>query len=241
MTQSQIPQHVAIIMDGNGRWAKQRGMTRTQGHRRGLEALRSTVENAAELGVGYLTVFGFSTENWQRSNEEVSDLMALLRFYLTHELKTLHKKGARLNVIGERHKLAGDIVKLIENAEALTASNERISVTIALSYGSRSEIVSAVKNIAQQVADGRLLPDDISDDMFESALMTTGLPPVDLMIRTSGEVRLSNFLLWQLAYAELIFTDTLWPDFDMTSLSGALSVYASRQRRFGKIEVEGDE
>lgn len=236
---SQLPKHIAIIMDGNGRWAKKRGLTRSFGHRKGLEALRTTVENSAELGIQYLTVFGFSTENWKRSSDEIAELMGLLRFYLKNELQALHSKGAKLRVIGDRDRLADDIIKLIENAEQVTASNERINVTIALSYGARSEIVAASQKLARKVALGELKPEDINEELFDSCLMTSELPPLDLLIRTSGELRISNFLLWQAAYSEMVFTDTLWPDFDKNCLMQALNDYSNRQRRFGAEDVVG--
>jgi undecaprenyl diphosphate synthase len=236
---SQLPKHIAIIMDGNGRWAKKRGLSRSLGHRKGLEALRSTVENSAQLGIEYLTVFGFSTENWKRSSDEISELMGLLRFYLKNELQVLHSKGAKLRVIGDRDRLAGDIIKLIENAEKITASNDRINATIALSYGARSEIVAASQELARKVALGELKPEDINEKLFDSCLMTSELPPLDLLIRTSGELRISNFLLWQAAYSEMVFTDTLWPDFDKNCLTQALDDYSNRQRRFGAEDVVG--
>ncbi len=225
--------HVAIIMDGNGRWARARALPRTAGHRRGAEAVRKTVRGAAELGVGYLTLYGFSSENWKRPASEVDDLMTLLRFYLRSEIAELHKNGVKLKVIGERQRLAPDIVSLIEQAEAQTAANTRLVLTVALSYGGRSEIVGATRRLAEEAAAGRLDPADIDDRAFERHLTTSGVPDPDLIIRTSGEQRLSNFLLWQSAYSELIFVDTLWPDFDKEELQRAIQEFHRRERRYG--------
>jgi len=227
------PTHVAIIMDGNGRWARARALPRTAGHRRGAEAVRKTVRGAAELGVGYLTLYGFSSENWKRPASEVDDLMTLLRFYLRSEIAELHKNGVKLKVIGERQRLAPDIVSLIEQAEAQTAANTRLVLTVALSYGGRTEIVVAARRLAEEVAAGRLDPADIDDRAFEQHLTTSGVPDPDLIIRTSGEQRLSNFLLWQSAYSELIFVDTLWPDFDKEELQRTIQEFHRRERRYG--------
>ncbi len=233
------PRHVAIIMDGNGRWASARGLPRTQGHRRGAEAVRRTVEAAAELGIGYLTLFGFSSENWNRPAAEVSDLMGLLRRYLQSEIADLHKEGVRLRVIGERERLADDIVRLIEDAEARTAGNTRINVTVALSYGGRQEIAAAARRLAADVAAGRLSLDDLGEADFGARLSTAELPDPDLLIRTSGEQRISNFMLWQCAYSELVFTETLWPDFGKDDLLGALRDYRNRERRYGSAVSSG--
>lgn len=227
------PRHVAIIMDGNGRWAASRGLPRTQGHRRGAEAVRRAVEAAAELGVEYLTLFGFSSENWRRPVEEVSDLMGLLRRYLQSEIAELHKEGVRLRVIGDRGRLAADIVRLIEDAEARTAENTRIALTIALSYGGRQEIADTARRIAAEVAEGRLSTEEVDEDAFASRLLTAGTPDPDLLIRTSGEQRISNFMLWQLAYSELVFIDTYWPDFGKADMEAALRAYQNRERRYG--------
>ncbi|PWC55840.1 isoprenyl transferase [Azospirillum sp. TSO22-1] len=227
------PVHVAIIMDGNGRWAKARGLPRTAGHKKGVEAVRRTVEAARELGVGYLTIFSFSSENWRRPEEEVSDLMGLLRFYLRSEIAELHKAGIRLRVIGERPRLSPDIVRLIENAEELTAGNTTMTLVVALSYGSRQEIVLAARRLAEEARAGRLDPESIDEDALTGRLFTADIPDPDLIIRTSGEQRLSNFLLWQSAYAEFVFTDTLWPDFTKRDLEAAIEEFHRRERRFG--------
>ena len=227
------PQHIAIIMDGNGRWAQTRGLTRTAGHKRGAEAVRRVVEGAVEEGIRYLTLFGFSSENWKRPAQEVHDLMGLLRFYLKSEIKKLNKEGVRLHIIGDRHRLESDIVTLISEAEAKTADNMRLDLTIALSYGSRAEIVLAARKIAEQVAAGDLTPGDISENLISSHLYTHHIPDPDLLVRTSGEHRISNFLLWQLAYTELVFLDKRWPDFNKDDLRIAISEFHSRERRFG--------
>src|SRR5215831_11121115 len=227
------PRHVAIIMDGNGRWAKARGLPRIAGHRRGAEAARRAVVAAAELGVSYLTLFGFSSENWKRPPAEVQDLMGLLRHYLRGEVAELHRNGARLKVIGELGRLPTDIIDLIEHAEEVTKDNARITVTMALSYGGRAEIVAAVRAIAQQVAEGRLAADAIDEDHLARHLFTSGIPDPDLLIRTSGELRISNFMLWQCAYSELVFIKTLWPDFSKSDLELAIGEFRSRERRYG--------
>ena len=227
------PQHIAIIMDGNGRWAKAKGLARTAGHKRGAEAVRRAVEGAVEEGIRYLTLFGFSSENWKRPVEEVRDLMGLLRFYLKSEIKKLNKEGVRVRIIGDRHRLEPDIVTLITEAEERTADNLRLDLTIALSYGSRAEIVLAAQKIAEQVAAGSLDPGDVSADLISSHLYTRDIPDPDLLVRTSGEHRISNFLLWQLAYTELVFLDKRWPDFSKEDLRTAISEFQSRERRFG--------
>ena len=230
---SSLPTHVAIIMDGNGRWAIARNRPRTFGHSRGADAVRRTVEAAVDIGIGYLTLFGFSSENWTRPAQEVSELMGLLRFYLRSEVAELHANGVRLRVIGDRRRLAADIVDLICHAEALTRDNRALNLTVALSYGGRQEIAAAARRLAQEVADGLLAPQDIDEAMLERRLFTTDLPDPDLFIRTSGEKRISNFLLWQAAYAELVFVDTLWPDFSRTDLEWAIQEFQRRERRFG--------
>ncbi len=228
------PAHVDIIMDGNGRWAKSRGLPPTAGHRKGAEAVRATIKACRELGVRYLTLFGFSSENWKRSPDEVSDLMGLLRFYLRNEVKELHTAGVRLRIIGDRSRLSEDIVKLIEESEAKTASNTALDVVMALSYGGRQEIVSAAQRLAREVKAGTLEPDEISEDVFASRLFTANIPDPDLLIRTSGEKRVSNFLLWQAAYAEFVFQDVLWPDFGRPQLEEAISEFHRRERRYGQ-------
>jgi undecaprenyl diphosphate synthase len=227
------PVHVAIIMDGNGRWAKSRGLPRVEGHRRGVEAARKVVQAAPDLGISYLTLFGFSSENWQRPPSEVRDLMGLLRLYLRNEVTNLHKNGARLRVIGDRSRLSDDIRALIDDAEALTRANIRLQLIIALSYGARAEIVGAARKLAEAVKDGRLEPADIDEAAVDRELLTAGIPDPDLLIRTSGELRLSNFLLWQCAYTELVFTDRLWPDFDRADLEQAIEEFHRRERRYG--------
>ncbi|MFI4949314.1 MAG: isoprenyl transferase [Alphaproteobacteria bacterium] len=227
------PRHIAIIMDGNGRWAKARGLPRIAGHRRGAEALRRTLIAASELGVPYLTLFGFSSENWKRPRDEVGELMGLLRHYLRGEIAELHKNGVRLRVIGEIGRLSADLITLIANAEALTRENGGINLTVALSYGGRAEIVAATRAIAGKVAAGSLNVEAIDEDLIARHLFTADLPDPDLLIRTSGEQRISNFLLWQCAYAELVFTKTLWPDFGRSDLEQAIADYCGRERRYG--------
>ncbi len=229
-----MPKHVAIIMDGNGRWAAKRGLPRTAGHKQGAEAARRIVRGAAELGIEYLTLFGFSSENWSRPKSEVRDIMKLLRYYLRSETAELHKNGARLLVIGDRMRLDADIVKLIKNAEELTKDNTKITVVIALNYGSRQEIIQAAYKAAQELK-GQVLSEEVMEKAFESHLMTTQVPDPDILIRTSGEQRISNFLLWQCAYAEFVFIDTLWPDFSVENLKEALEEYELRDRRFGGL------
>jgi undecaprenyl diphosphate synthase len=223
------PRHIAIIMDGNGRWAQARGLPRIAGHRQGAEALRRTVRAAGELGIPYLTLFGFSSENWKRPVAEIDDLMGLLRHYLRGEIAELHRNGVRLRVIGDRERLAPDIV----NAETLTRDNTGVNLTIALSYGGRAEIVAAVRSLAAKAVDGGLAPDAIDEDVISRHLFTAGIPDPDLLIRTSGEQRISNFLLWQCAYSELVFTKTLWPDFGRADLEQAIADFGCRDRRYG--------
>ncbi|MFN3461647.1 MAG: isoprenyl transferase [Oceanibaculum sp.] len=227
------PVHVAIIMDGNGRWAMARGQPRSLGHKQGAEAVRRAVRAAGELGVGYLTLFGFSSENWRRPASEIDDLMGLLRFYLRREIAELHGNNVRFRMIGDRSRLAPDIVALIENAERLTAGNGGLMLTVALSYGGRQEIAQAARALAAKVAAGEIDPAAIDEGMVADALETSGIPDPDLMIRTSGEKRISNFLLWQTAYSELVFLDVLWPDFGREHLEEAIREYHRRERRFG--------
>jgi undecaprenyl diphosphate synthase len=227
------PAHVAIIMDGNGRWAKSRSLPRIAGHRRGAEAVRRTVTASVELGISYLTLFGFSSENWKRPADEIDDLMGLLRHYLRGEIADLHRNGVRVRVIGDRSRLAPDIVTLIDNAEALTEANQRLNLCIALSYGGRAEIARAARLIAEDVRYGRIDAASIDEACVARYLLTAGIPDPDLVIRTSGEQRISNFLLWQTAYAELVFTSTLWPDFGKSDLEKALRDYHGRERRYG--------
>jgi undecaprenyl diphosphate synthase len=230
---AQPPVHVAIIMDGNGRWAQARGLPRVIGHRRGVEAVRRTLRAAIELGVGYLTLYGFSSENWRRPETEVRDLMSLMRLYLRGELADLHRQNVRLRIIGQRERLSKDIVALIENAESMTSANTRCNFTIALSYGGRDEIATAARTLAEKAVRGDLDPAAIDETLFAGHLFTTDLPDPDLVIRTSGEKRISNFLLWQCAYSELVFIDRLWPDFSKVDLEDAIREFHGRERRFG--------
>jgi len=227
------PRHVAIIMDGNGRWATQHGVKRSVGHKRGAEAVREAIKGAGVAGVSFLTLYAFSSENWNRPEAEVSDLMGLLKLYLSQEIKTLHKEGVRLRVIGSRSRLSAEITRMIDKAEAKTAANTRLTLVIALSYGAREEITEAVRAISKRVRDGALEPEDISEGMIDNALFTYDIPDPDLIIRTSGEQRLSNFLLWQSAYSEFLFIDTLWPDFTKSNFAAAVASYAERDRRYG--------
>lgn len=232
------PRHIAIIMDGNGRWAKQRARPRTFGHAEGVEALRRTVEAAGELGVEFLTVFGFSTENWRRPIEEVNALFDLLRLYVARDLDRLAAEGVRVRIIGERAGLQPDIAEIIERAEARTRHNTKCNLTIAFNYGGQDEIARAARRAAEQVAAGALRAEEINAETFARFLDTSELPPPDMLIRTSGEARLSNFMLWQAAYTELIFLDVLWPDFDKAALEVAIAQYQRRDRRFGGSEAE---
>jgi undecaprenyl diphosphate synthase len=231
--ESAVPVHVAIIMDGNGRWAKARGLPRTAGHYQGAETVRRVVESCIENGVGYLTLFGFSSENWKRPATEVNDLMGLLRLYLRREIGKLHENGVRLSVIGERARLAPDIIKMIEDAEALTGNNTRLRLTVALSYGGRQDIVNAARAIAQQIMDGSLRPEEIDEARFGTHLSTADMPDPDLVIRTSGEMRISNFLLWQFAYTEMVFVEKHWPDFTAADFVAAIAEFQCRSRRYG--------
>ncbi len=228
-------QHIAIIMDGNGRWAKSRGLPRSAGHKQGAETLRKIAESAADMGLKYLTVYAFSTENWQRPQEEVDYLMGLLRQYLKSELKELQEHGARICFVGERNMLDADIVAQMAKIEADTVDNDKFTLCIALSYGSRQEIVAAVKNIAQAVKSGKNDIADINEKLISDSLYTKNIPDPDLVIRTSGEQRISNYLLWQIAYSELFFTKTLWPDFTVDELKSIINEYQSRERRYGKV------
>ena len=229
------PRHVAIIMDGNGRWAKRRFLPRIMGHRRGVEAVRRVVEAAPDLGIEVLTLYAFSSENWKRPADEVSDLMGLLHEYLRKEIAELHAKGVRLSVIGDYQRLSPDLVSLIEHGMEMTRGNARLNLVLALNYGAQDEIVRATRAIAAAARAGRIDPDKIEADDVDSFLDTRDLPPPDLIVRTSGEVRLSNFMLWQAAYAELLFVDTLWPDFDADALAAAVESFAGRDRRYGAL------
>ncbi|MBB5709182.1 undecaprenyl diphosphate synthase [Sphingomonas xinjiangensis] len=230
-----VPRHVAIIMDGNGRWAKKRFLPRIAGHKQGVEAVRRISRAARKLGIEALTLYAFSSENWRRPEEEVRDLMGLLRQFLASELEELISEGVKLRVIGDWRRLQPDLVAMIDSAIARTADNPGPTLVIALNYGAQAEILAAARRLAEEVKAGTLDPSAIDEQRFEAGLETADLPPLDLMIRTSGEQRLSNFLLWQAAYAELLFVDTLWPDFDEAALAAAIEQFGKRQRRFGGL------
>jgi undecaprenyl diphosphate synthase len=230
-----VPRHVAIIMDGNGRWAAARGLPRVEGHRRGVEALRQTVRAAGQLGIGILTIFSFSSENWTRPASEIHELMGLLRRFIRNDLAELHSNGVRVRVIGERDSLDPEIKRLLEEAEELTRDNDKLLLVVAFNYGARQEIARAARRIAGEVAAGRLETADITADLLGRHLDAPDLPDPDLIIRTSGEQRLSNFLLWQAAYSELVFVPIYWPDFDGAALEGAIAEYRRRERRFGGL------
>ncbi len=233
-----LPRHVAIIMDGNGRWAEKRGLPRSAGHKQGVETVRRIVRAAGEFGVEYLTLYSFSSENWSRPEAEISELFSLLRMFIRKDLADLHKNNVRVRIIGNRDGVPDDICVLLDEAESLTAQNSGQTLVVAFNYGSRSEIVGAARLFAEQVAAGKLSPAAINESLFSSLLDTRDIPDPDLLIRTSGEIRLSNFLLWQLAYAEMLFVDCLWPDFSQEELEKALQTYATRTRKFGGLAVE---
>ncbi|ACB93953.1 undecaprenyl diphosphate synthase [Beijerinckia indica subsp. indica ATCC 9039] len=232
-----VPAHVGVIMDGNGRWAAARGLPRLEGHRRGVEALRATVRAALDFGLDYLTVYSFSVENWSRPIEEVTDLMGLLKRFIRHDLRDLHKAHVRVKIIGAREPLQPDIRALLDEAEDLTRDNDRLTLVVAFNYGSRQEIAGAARAIAHKVAEGLLQPEDINEHLFASYLDTAGIPDPDLIIRTSGEQRLSNFLMWQAAYAEFVFLPMHWPDFNQQAFAAALTEFATRERRFGGVSA----
>jgi undecaprenyl diphosphate synthase len=232
---SEAPRHVAIIMDGNGRWAASRGLGRSDGHRRGVEALRRTVRAAGELGIGYLTIFSFSSENWSRPAAEVAELMGLLRRFVRNDLAELHQNNVRVRVIGERADLSAEIGRLLVEAEELTRQNTGLQLIVAFNYGARQEIVRAARRMAMQVVEGKLDPASIDVDNFARFFDAPDVPDPDLIIRTSGEQRLSNFLLWQGAYSELVFVPDYWPDFDRTTLEAVILEYGRRERRFGGV------
>jgi len=227
------PTHVAIIMDGNGRWASSRGLPRVFGHRRGADVARKILRYADRMGVSYLTLYSFSSENWRRPPREVEDLMGLLRLYLRSEVADLHRSGVRVRMIGDRSRMPRDIIDLVEHAEVLTAANGGIQLVLALSYGSRDEIAAAARRLAAEAAAGRIEPEAIDEAAIDANLHTRDIPDPDLVIRTGREKRLSNFLLWQAAYAELVFTDVLWPDFTEKDLQDAIGEFHKRERRFG--------
>ena len=228
-----IPVHVAIIMDGNGRWAKAKGLPRAAGHAQGAEAVRRAVKAASDLGIQYLTLYGFSLENWKRPAKEIADLMGLLRLYLRKEISELHREGVRIRFIGDRSMLAADIISLIEMSEQKTRANTKLDLVIALSYGSRQEITAAVRQLVEDVAAGEISADAIDENALEGRLYTADMPDPDLIVRTSGEQRISNFLLWQSAYAEFVFTDVLWPDFSREKLEDSIEEFSRRERRYG--------
>ena len=231
----EVPRHVAIIMDGNGRWAAARGLPRVEGHRRGVEALRRTVRACGDLGVGYLTIFSFSAENWTRPAQEIGDLFGLLRRFIRNDLADLHRDGVRVRVIGDSEGLENDILTMLKEAEELTRNNTRLTLVVAFNYGSRQEIALAARRLAQEALDGKRDISSITAESIERNLMTSDIPDPDLIIRTSGEQRLSNFLLWQAAYSELVFVEGHWPDFDAAALEGAIAEFNRRERRFGGL------
>ena len=229
-----LPCHLAVIMDGNGRWAKERMLRRIVGHRKGVETVRAIVEECSRLGIRYLTLFAFSSENWLRPKTEVRALMALLKSYIKREISRMMQNNIRFNVIGNRGDLPADVNREVDNAIAGTASNTGMTLTLALSYGGRQEIIHAAKLMAAEMASGVIAPDAVDDAVFDRYLYSAGMPDPDLLIRTSGEMRISNFLLWQLAYTELYFTDVNWPDFNLEELHKSLRDYQARERRFGR-------
>ncbi|WP_428672665.1 isoprenyl transferase [Roseibium sp.] len=233
-----LPRHVAFIMDGNGRWATARGLPRTEGHRQGLEALRRTIRHAGKVGIEVVTIYSFSSENWSRPPAEVSFLMGLLRRFVQRDLSELHKENVRIRIIGGRDDLERGIAALLEEAEELTQHNTGLNLVVAFNYGGRSEIVRAAQCLSRRVLAGELTPEDVTEDAISGALDTAGLPDPDLIIRTSGEMRLSNFLLWQAAYSEFYFCEKHWPDFDEAAFDEALSCFGSRQRRYGGLNAK---
>ena len=232
-TDRSVVRHIAIIMDGNGRWAAERGLPRTEGHRQGVESVRRTVNAAQDLGITHLTLFSFSSENWSRPRQEINDLFGLLRRFIRRDLADLHKNGVKIRVIGTRAGLERDLLRLIDDAVELTKDNTALNLTIAFNYGARDEIARAARRIAEDVAKGALAPAEVTQERFATYLDTADLPDPDLLIRTSGELRLSNFLLWQVAYSEFVFVDCYWPDFSREHLEAALAEYQRRNRRFG--------
>ncbi len=227
------PRHVAIIMDGNGRWANRRGLPRSIGHRRGVEAVRRTVRAAIELGIPYLTIYSFSSENWTRPTDEIDDLMGLMKRFIRRDLAELHQAGVAIRVIGERGNVDPELMALIDEACELTRDNQALTLIIAFNYGSRAEIAKAARRLAESVAAGELKPEDITPEALDAALDTHGIPDPDLLVRTSGEMRLSNFLLWQCAYTEFVFLDACWPEFGRELLEEAIGRFRARERRFG--------
>jgi undecaprenyl diphosphate synthase len=237
LERADIPVHVAIIMDGNGRWAAARGLPRAEGHRRGVEALRRTVRNAGELGVSVLTIYSFSTENWTRPAQEIDDLMMLIKRFVREDLAELHKAGVRVRVIGDRNDLDPEILALIREAEQLTRDNDKLTLVVAFNYGGRQELARAAQKLAQDAVSGKLDPATVNAEALAERLDTAGLPDPDLIIRTSGELRLSNFLLWQSAYSEFVVLSVYWPDFDRAAFEEAIDEFRRRERRFGGLEA----
>jgi len=235
---AKLPRHVGFIMDGNGRWATSRGLPRTEGHRHGLQALRKVIRHAGRTGIEVVTIYSFSSENWNRPETEVAFLMSLLRRFVQRDLSELHEANVRIRIIGGRSDLEPGILKLLEEAEELTRNNTGLNLVVAFNYGSRSEIVRAVQKLAGKVQAGELQPEEISEEALSAALDTEGLPDPDLIVRTSGEMRLSNFLLWQAAYSEFYFCDLHWPDFDEAEFDKALECYGSRERRYGGLDAK---
>ncbi len=235
-TEERIPRHVALILDGNGRWAKKRGLPRTMGHKEGCKTVEKTVEIAARMGIEYLTVYGFSTENWKRSSEEVGALMQLFRYYMVRLLKIAKQNNVRVKMIGDRRRFDEDIIEGINRLERETKENTGLTFVIAVNYGARDEITRAVSRLAADYVQGRVKAEEITEDVLSSYLDTAGMPDPDLLIRTSGEIRLSNYLLWQLAYTEIYVTDCLWPDFNEEELKRAVVQYNKRERRFGGVK-----
>ena len=231
--EKKVPRHIAIIMDGNGRWAAKRGLPRVAGHKAGAEAVRRAMQAAVDNGVEVLTLYAFSSENWKRSSEEIADLTTLMRFYLDRELASLDKEGVKLRLIGDYSAFGPELVKRLEHAVDHTAGNSRLTLVVALNYGSRAEIAGAARALAARAAAGTLDPNAVDEALFAAELQTHGLPELDLLIRTSGEERLSNFLLWQAAYAELLFLEKLWPDFSERDFGEAIHRFTTRERRFG--------
>jgi len=233
-----IPRHLAIIMDGNGRWAQKRGLPRTLGHKQGVEAVRDAVKAARDIGVKYMTLYSFSSENWSRPEAEITELFGLLRMFIRRDLADLHKNNVCVRVIGRKEGVPEDILTLLDEAQNLTRDNTAQTLIIAFNYGGRDEITDAVKRVAQEVASGKISIDEITNDIVSNNMDTAGIPDPDLLIRTSGEIRLSNFLLWQIAYSELVFLDCLWPDFSRSDLESAIITYQGRTRKFGGLVME---
>ncbi len=238
---SKMPRHVAIIMDGNGRWAAERGLPRAEGHRAGVEALRRTLRSVGDLRIPYLTIYSFSSENWSRPESEVSELMALLRRFIRNDLAEIHSNNVRIRIIGSRNGLDPQILSLLREAEELTQDNDGQTLVVAFNYGARNEIITAIQGLAARVASGQVKPADIDERLVSDALDTAGIPEPDLLIRTGGEQRLSNFLLWQCAYTEFVFLPLHWPDFDRAALIGAICEYQARERRFGSLAARSNE